>query len=57
MNGNEFCSLLIKSDSKDIGRLNQLAEQQKRNIHLPRFAIVFGSSGNRIRPKKIIEHH
>ena len=38
---NEFCSLLIKSDSKDIGRLNQLAEQQKLNIHLPRFAIVF----------------
>ena len=38
---NEFCSLLIRSDSQDSGRLSQLAEQQNLNTRLPRFCIVF----------------
>lgn len=37
----EFCNLLLKSDSKDTSHLHQLAQRQLINTELPHFAVVF----------------
>ena len=37
----EFCNLLLKSDSKDTSHLHQLAQRQLINTALPHFAVVF----------------
>lgn len=52
---NEFCSLLITSDSGDFGRLNQLAERQNLNPLLPRFAIVFDLLNTTTNRKQLLD--